>query len=107
MPDNPITDKPREQQPPDTEDWQIALEAYKGNPGAALQLAFNLAVLESYLAVEPLRIEEAIKGLHCGVEVLFTYTQFHEVSHDLFLKVVGGKLTLEEEETLKKLGIKF
>jgi hypothetical protein len=82
-------------------------EAYAGNTNAALNMGFNLMVLLSYLKVEPLKIQEAIEGIEHGLEALYPYTQFHEVCHDMYMKVVGGDLTLEEEETLNKLGLKF
>jgi hypothetical protein len=52
-------------------------------------------------------MEAAIEGLEHGLEALYPYTQFHEVCHDMYIKVVGGDLTLEEEEMLKKMGLKF
>jgi hypothetical protein len=52
-------------------------------------------------------IDEAMAALALAVEILFPYTQFHGVCHDMYHKVVGGKLTLEEEEVLKKMGLKF
>lgn len=93
--------------PLNTEDLEIALEPYKDNPGAALSLGFNLMILRSYLSVEPLKIEDAIKGIDLALEVLFPHTEFHIVSFDYFLKVIEGKLTVEQEQTLKALGIKF
>ena len=103
MPDDPNT----ENAPLDTEDWEIAFEAYEGHPSEALQLAINLTILASHIGVEPRMIDEAMAALALAVEVLFPYTQFHGVCHDMYLKVVGGKLTLEEEEVLKKMGLKF
>jgi hypothetical protein len=64
-------------------------------------------VLKSYLAIEPLKIQQAIEGLECAMEVLFKHTQFHEVAYGLFRKLMKGELTLEEEETLKALGLRF
>lgn len=61
----------------------------------------------SYIKVEPLKIQEAIEGLERAIEALYPHTQFHEVCHEMYLKVIGGELTLEEEEVLKKLGLKF
>ena len=103
MPDDPNTEKA----PLDTEDWQLAFGIYEGHPSEALQLAVNLTILASHIGVEPRMIEEAMEALGCAVEVLFPYTQFHGICHDMYLKLVGGKLTLEEEEALKKFGIKF
>jgi hypothetical protein len=105
MPDN--RNKEHENPPLDAESWELAFEAYKGNTNAALNMGFNLIVLLSYLKVEPLQMEAAIEGLEHGLEALYPYTQFHEVCHDMYIKVVGGDLTLEEEEMLKKMGLKF
>jgi len=107
MPDNRNTNKPSEQPPLDIEDWELAFVPLKGHTNAALNMGFNLMVLLAYLKVEPLKIQEAIKGIQHGIEALYPYTQFHDVCHDMYIKVVGGDLTLEEEEMLKKLGIKF
>jgi len=41
------------------------------------------------------------------MDVLFPFTQFHELSYDLFVRFADGKLTTEEEEMLKALGVKF
>src|SRR4051812_20094840 len=93
--------------PLDTEDWEIAFEPYGADSSAALTLSFNLMVLKAYLAVEPLQLEEALEGLDRALEAIYPYTQFHRVSYKLFRNVVEGKMTLEQEELLKKLGIKF
>ena len=74
---------------------------------ATLTLSFNLMVLKAYLAVEPLQLEEALEGLDRAIEAIYPYTQFHRVSYKLFRNVVEGKMTIEQEELLKKLGIKF
>jgi hypothetical protein len=103
MPNNPTIGNP----PLDNEDWEIAFDAYKGHPSEALQLAINLTILASHIGVEPRMIDEAMAALALAVEILFPYTQFHGVCHDMYHKVVGGKLTLEEEEVLKKMGLKF
>ena len=105
MPDNRTTHI--ENDPLDAEDWEIALAPYVGHPGAALQLASHLVILQAFLKVEPVDVDTATAAIDRGIEALFPYTQFHGVCHDMYLKVIGGKLTLEEEETLKKLGIKF
>ena len=105
MSDNP--NKQHENPPLDAESWELAFEAYKGHTDAALNMGYNLVVLMSYLKVEPLLIEEALEGLARAIEALYPYTQFHDVCHDMYLKVIGGELTLEEEEVLKKLGLKF
>ena len=96
-----------ENAPLDTEDWEICFAPYTGHPDAVLTMGFNLMVLKSYLCIEPLRIQEAIDGIDRAVDVLFPHTDFHNITRDLFRKVIEGKLTLEEEQTLKALGAKF
>ena len=64
-------------------------------------------VLRTYLAIEPLKVQEAIEGIDRGVEVLFEHTQFHEKAFEMFHRLVAGELTLEEEERLKALGLRF
>ena len=105
MPDNPNME--HENAPLDAEDWENALAPYAGHPGAALQLACHLFILQAYLKVEPVDVEAATAAIDRGIEVLFPFTQFHGVCHDMYIKVIGGELTLEEEEMLKKLGLKF
>ena len=105
MQDNP--NKEHENPPLDPESWELAFEAYKGHPDAALNLGYNLVVLLSYLRVEPLMIVEAIEGIELAIMAVYPHTQFHEVCHGMYRKTIGGELTLEEEETLKKLGIRF
>jgi hypothetical protein len=51
--------------------------------------------------------ERRQKGIDHAIHALYPYTQFHDVCHDMYMKVVGGDLTLEEEEVLRKLGLKF
>ena len=105
MSDNP--NKQPENPPLDAESWELAFEPYKGHPDAALNLGYNLVVLMSYLRVEPLLIEEALEGLELAIMAVYPHTQFHEVCHGMYRKVIGGELTREEEEVLKKLGLKF
>ena len=52
-------------------------------------------------------VETATAAIDRGIEALFPYTQFHGVCHEMYIKVIGGELTLEEEDMLKKLGLKF
>ena len=105
MSDNP--NKQQENPPLDDESWELAFEAYAGNTDAALNMGYNLVILLSYLKVEPLLINEAIEGLERAIEILYRHTQFNDICREMYRKVIGGKLTREEEETLKKLGLKF
>lgn len=94
-------------EPLDTEDWEIALAPYQGHPGAALRLGFNLIILKSHFADEPLKAQQTIAEIDQALKLLFPHTDFHLVSFDYFLKVIEGRLTREEEQMLKAMGIKF
>jgi hypothetical protein len=105
MPDDRNTEK--ENPPLDAEDWELAFEPYKGNPGAALQLGYNLFALLAYLRIEPVDVETASNAIDRALLALYPHTEFHMVCWIFFRKVIEGALTLEEEDVLKKLGIKF
>ena len=105
MQDNPNTENDR--YPLETEDWILAFAPYYGEPAAALSLGVNLMILRSYLSVMPIKISESVEALDRAMNVLFPFTQFHEFSFDLFVRFADGKLTMEEEEILKALGVKF
>jgi hypothetical protein len=105
MPNN--RNNPTEQPPLDYEGWEIAFEPYGNDPGAALMLGFNIMMLKAYVLVEPPKIAEVIEGLDKAMEVLFQHSQFHKVAYEMFRKVAGGELSLEEEQMLKSLGLKF
>lgn len=106
MLDNRTTDE-NENPPLDVEDWELAFEPYIKDPGAALQLAVNLMTLKAYLTVVPFKVQEVIEGLDEAMGVLFLCTDLHDVSYDLFIRLTEGKLTFEEEQMLKALGINF
>jgi hypothetical protein len=107
MPEYDNTSQPPEHPPLDAEDWEIAFEAYKGNTGAALRMGFNLMAIKAYLVLDPPMLQEVLDGLDNAIVALYPYTQFHDVCHEMYIKVVGGELTREEEELLKALGMKF
>ena len=107
MSDNPNKEKPSEQPALDVEDWELAFAAYAGNTHAALNMGFNLMAIKGYLSYDPPKIEEVLEGIDHAIEALYPYTQFHHVCHGAYMKLIGGEMTQEEEETLKKLGLKF
>ena len=91
----------------DYDSWEIAFEAYEHYPVEALMLGFNIMVLKAFLLTEPPMLAEAIEGLDKSMEVLFHHSQFHRMAYEMFRKVAGGQLTLEEEGMLKALGLEF
>lgn len=96
-----------ENPPLSAEDWELALEPYADNPGAALSLGSLFMILRSYLTTKPRQIEVAIEGLDQAMEILFPFTEFHEVSFVLFRRLADGKLTRDEEKLLETLGIRY
>ncbi len=107
MQDDPNTDNQTQQFLTDVEDWEIAFEPYEGQPYAALQLGFNFAVLRTHLEGQLFKSPPVIEALDLAMEVLFPYTDFHSTSFDLFVRLTEGKLTPDEEQMLKALGIEF
>lgn len=106
MPDKNNTDSVIEHPWLDIEDWEIALRPYQSDPDAALMLSTSLAILQSHLA-EPELIKEAHEELNRALEVLFLWSEFPNVSYVLFRKFVAGSLSVEEQELLKRLGVKL
>ena len=107
MPENSNTDKPSEQPPLDIEDWELAFAPYHHHFSAALNMGYCLMIMKAYLVLQPPKIQEVLEGIDHAIEALYPYTQLHGVCHDMYIKLIGGALTLEEEETLKKLGLNF
>ena len=102
-----VTDHATQQSLTDSDDWIAAFEPYKDDPGSALSLAFKLAMLRAYLDAQTIKCRHAIEVLDLALEVLFPHTDFHNVSFDLFIRLVDGQLTFDEGEMLKALGINF
>ena len=98
---------PHENPPLDAEDWQNAFEPYVGHPGAALQLSFCLNALRDYLFENPVDEEVITGAIERALDALYPHSDFHLLCRDFFRKVVEGAMTLEEEQMIKKLGIKF
>ena len=107
MQDNPNTDKKTQHELVEPEEWALAFEPYDGKPYEALQLGFNLAALRIELDSLLIKSKPVMESLDLAMEILFDCTDFHDTPFDLFVRLTEGKLTLEEEQMLKALGIKF
>ena|SRR6185369_12593494 len=107
MQDNPNTNEQTENLLVDPEEWAIAFEPYKEKPYAALTLGFNLAALRTELDGLLIKSRPVIESLDLAMEILFPFTSFHDTSFDLFLRFMEGKLSFDEEQMLKALGVKF
>ena len=85
--------------------WEQAFEPFEGEYYAALRLAFNFAMLKRYYDTRLIKSAPVIESLDVAMEVLFKYSEFHDASYNLFIRLTEGQLTDEEEQMLKALGI--
>lgn len=108
MQEDPNTNTDNQTQWPllDSEDWEAAFEPYEDDPVSALSLGFKLARLRLYLDAQLIKPSPVMEALDLAMKALFPYTGFHKASFDLFLKFMDGKLTFDEEQMLRALGVK-
>jgi hypothetical protein len=110
MQDNPSTNNKDNQTPEfdlDREDWEQAFEPLEKNSYQVLKLGFNFAVMRQYLDGLLIKPRPIMDALDEAMDVLFGLTEFHDVGFNLFLKFSEGQLSLEEEQMLHALGVKF
>ena len=107
MPDNPSTDSANENPYPDAEDWQAAFDVYEGYATAAFALAHDLIAVQQYLTGERKKVAEAVATLNAAVDALYEHTDFRKVSHELFRAAVEGRITIEQEQALRDLGVRI
>ena len=86
--------------------WEQAFEPFEGEYYAALRLGFNFAMLRKHYDTQLIKCAPIIESLEIAMYVLFKYSEFHDASYDLFIRLTEGKLTREEEQMLNALGIK-
>ena len=104
MPDNPST--PASENPyPDDEDWESVFDVYAEHPALAFSLAQYFTVIRQYLEGERKKIPDATAALDGAVDCLFHHTDFRRVSHELFRAAVEGRITTEQEQMLRDLGV--
>ena len=87
--------------------WEQAFEPFEGEHYAALRLGFNFAILRKYYDSQLIKSAPVIEALEIAMYVLFKYSEFHDASYDLFIRLTEGQLTAEEEQMLNALGINF
>ena len=91
----------------DREDWEVAFEPLEKYSFPVLKLGFNFAIMRKYLDTQLFKPRPVMEALDDAMTVLFGLTEFHDVSFNLFLKFSEGKLSFEEEQMLRALGVKF
>lgn len=107
MPDNPNTEDLTQHLLIDRDDWELAFEPFAGHAYAALRLGFNFAMLRKHFDSQLIKPRPVLEALDLAMETLFPFTDFHQASFDLFIKLTDGKLTFDEEQMLNALGVKF
>ena len=86
--------------------WEQAFEPFEDQYYSALRLGFNFAMLKRYYDTRLIKSIPVIESLDVAMEVLFKYSEFHDASYDLFIRLTEGQLSADEEQMLNALGIK-
>lgn len=89
--------------PLDAEDWQIAFAAYVNHPFLALALAQHLSALQDCLQSDA---GKATAAINRAVDALYEHSEFRSVSFELFRATVQGRLPVDTENLIHKLGIR-
>ena len=105
MQDNRTTDN--ESVYPDTEGFEIAFEVFEGHPTSAFMLAHHLIAIKEFLQSERRDIGEAVAALDRAVDALYRHSDFRSVSHELYRAAVEGRITTEQEDAIRQLGIRM
>ena len=104
MPDNRST--PANENPyPDAEDWESVFDVYSEHPTLAYSLAQYFIVVKQCLEGERKKIPDATAAIDGAIDCLFHHTDFRRVSHELFRAAIEGKITTEQEQLLRDLGV--
>ena len=106
MQDNPSTENVSHDPLVERDLWEQAFEPFDGEYYAALRLGFNFAMIRNFYEGQLIIHPPVLESLEIAMHVLFKYSEFHDASYDLFIRLTEGKLTAEEEQMLKALGIK-
>jgi hypothetical protein len=103
MHDNPNTGNP----PIETEQWELALKPYAADAGAAFDMARRLMEIKRFLKSKPPNVSMAVLALDEAAELIFPFTQFHEVTYDLYLTFIEGTPTKAQEDLIESMGIRY
>jgi hypothetical protein len=91
----------------DAENWKIVFKVYAGHPIMALTLAYQLIALKQSLQRGQKGIPDAIAGLDLAIEGLYPHTDFDRMGRKFYQRTIEGTLKPEQEERLRKLGVKI
>jgi hypothetical protein len=93
-----------ENAPLDCEDWEIVFAPYVDHPLLALALAQHLTALQDYIQTNA--TVAATAAINRAVEELYEHSDFRAVSLELFRASVQGRLSVELENLINRLGIR-
>lgn len=91
----------------EAENWKIIFRVYSRHPIMALTLAYQLIAIKQSLERGQKGIPDAIAGLDLAIESLYPHTDFHRMSRKFYHRTIEGTLKPEQEERLRKLGMKI
>ena len=91
----------------EAENLKVALELYEKHPIPALLLAHQLMVIKQCLQRGKKGVPDAIDGLDLAIDSLFPYTDFHKMSHKLYMRRLKGTINPKQEERLRELGVRL
>ena len=99
-----------ESPPLDCEDWRIAFQPYENFPELAFVLAQHLHGVSKLIEQGRRGALEAFAGLDRAIDALMPHTRFadtryREIARKFYLRAVAGKLSIEQEDELHKLGL--
>jgi hypothetical protein len=109
MPDHANTDHESEH-PLDCEDWRIAFQPYSMFPDLAFVLAQHLHGVIKLIEGGRLGAADALSALDRAIDALMPHTRFadtryREIARKFYQRAVAGKLTLQQEDELRKFGL--
>lgn len=91
----------------EAENWKIALKRYEGHAIPALLLAHQLMAIKQCLERGRKAIPDAIAGLDLAIEGLYQHTDFHKMGRKFYHRTLEGTLRPEQQDILRKLGLKI
>jgi hypothetical protein len=91
----------------DAEQWKIVLKVYAGHPVSALTFAYQLIAIKQSLQGGKKGVSDAIAGLDLAIDALYPHTDFHKMAHKFYLRTIEGNLKPQQEEKLRKFGVKL
>jgi len=87
----------------DPEDWKIVFEVYREDPILALALAQQFTAIRQSLEQGRKGIPDAIEALDLAVDSLYSHSDFHTVSHNLYRRNLKGPSTLRRKKNFVSL----